>query len=268
MSVLDGPGEGTWSVFAAKVVEEREELLHKIAGEAAHIKSLEGLLVDALRERDALHGAMTVRYSLSREIEEIFGVTGAEASDEQLALGVAAARRIVRQRDEALYALDSEKMARYGREMDALDDLSEARAEVERLRERLAVERTPNGAGKWNAERVLRERAERERDEAQRILRKQTPLVDDAHVRFLVKQRIAVERELAETYALLNETRATMHAAHRALAGALSWASAGVAPPDSSAILRASEAVAASVDASDQRYAAHVARGSNGDSGA
>jgi hypothetical protein len=101
MSVLDGPGEGSWAVFAEKVVEEREELLHKLAGQSAHIKSLEGLLVDALRERDALHGAMTVRYSLSREIEEIFGVTGAEASDEQLALGVAAARRIVRERDEA-----------------------------------------------------------------------------------------------------------------------------------------------------------------------
>jgi hypothetical protein len=41
-----------------------------------------------------------------------------------------------------------------------------AAQEVEVLRERLAVERTPNGAGKWNAERVLREKAERERDEA------------------------------------------------------------------------------------------------------
>ena len=41
----------------------------------------------------------------------------------------------------------------------------DAASEVERLRERLAVERTPNGAGKWNAERVLREKAERERDE-------------------------------------------------------------------------------------------------------
>jgi hypothetical protein len=107
-----------------------------------------------------------------------------------------------------------------------------------------------------------------ERDEAQRILRRQTPLADDAHVRFLMKQRVAVERELAETYTLLNETRATMHAAHRALAGALAWANAGVTPPDSSAILRASEAVSASVDAADQRYAAHVSRGSNGDSGA
>ncbi len=42
----------------------------------------------------------------------------------------------------------------------------DAASEVERLRERLAVERTPNGAGKWNAERGLREKAERERDEA------------------------------------------------------------------------------------------------------
>lgn len=25
MSVLDGPGEGTWSVFAQKVVEERDD---------------------------------------------------------------------------------------------------------------------------------------------------------------------------------------------------------------------------------------------------
>lgn len=33
---------------------ERDELRHKLAGEAAHIKSLEGLLVDAVRERDEL----------------------------------------------------------------------------------------------------------------------------------------------------------------------------------------------------------------------
>jgi hypothetical protein len=58
MSVLDGPGEGTWSVFALKVVEERDELRHKLAGEAAHIKSLEGLLVDAVRERDEARAAL------------------------------------------------------------------------------------------------------------------------------------------------------------------------------------------------------------------
>jgi hypothetical protein len=31
MSVLDGPGEGTWSVFAQKVVEERDALREKVA---------------------------------------------------------------------------------------------------------------------------------------------------------------------------------------------------------------------------------------------
>jgi len=40
MSVLDGPGEGTWSVFALKVVQEREELRFK--------------LDEAVRERDVL----------------------------------------------------------------------------------------------------------------------------------------------------------------------------------------------------------------------
>jgi len=37
-----------------RTLEERDELRHKLAGEAAHIKSLEGLLVDAVRERDEL----------------------------------------------------------------------------------------------------------------------------------------------------------------------------------------------------------------------
>ena len=31
MSVLDGPGEGTWSVFAMKVVEERDRLRERVA---------------------------------------------------------------------------------------------------------------------------------------------------------------------------------------------------------------------------------------------
>ena len=52
--VRNGPGEGSWAVFAEKVVAERDELRHKLAGEAAHIKSLEGLLVEATRERDDL----------------------------------------------------------------------------------------------------------------------------------------------------------------------------------------------------------------------
>lgn len=31
MSVLDGPGEGTWSVFAQKVVEERDRAREQVA---------------------------------------------------------------------------------------------------------------------------------------------------------------------------------------------------------------------------------------------
>jgi uncharacterized coiled-coil DUF342 family protein len=74
MSVLDGPGEGTWSVFAQKVVEERDELRHKLAGEAAHIKSLEGLLVDAVRERDALQQKLDELPAMYREdIESLNG---------------------------------------------------------------------------------------------------------------------------------------------------------------------------------------------------
>ena len=71
MSVLDGPGEGTWSVFAQKVVEERDELRYKLAGEAAHIKSLEDLLVAAANERDALRA----------EVEMLRGVGCRETKD-------------------------------------------------------------------------------------------------------------------------------------------------------------------------------------------
>ena len=71
MSILDGPGEGTWSVFAMKVVEERDELRHKLAGEAAHIKSLEGLLVDAADERDKWRTRATFA---EKELSDAFGL--------------------------------------------------------------------------------------------------------------------------------------------------------------------------------------------------
>ena len=98
MSVLDGPGEGTWSVFAAKVVEERDELRHKLAGEAAHIKSLEGLLVDAVRERDEAR----------RDLGEILAVihrdgghyTGEHGISRSVADAHAAWAAVMRQLDE------------------------------------------------------------------------------------------------------------------------------------------------------------------------
>ena len=40
MSVLDGPGEGTWSVFALKVVEERDALREKVVEQANRIEKL------------------------------------------------------------------------------------------------------------------------------------------------------------------------------------------------------------------------------------
>ncbi len=40
MSVLDGPGEGTCSVFAAQVVEERDALREKVVEQAKRIEKL------------------------------------------------------------------------------------------------------------------------------------------------------------------------------------------------------------------------------------
>ena len=40
VSVLDGPGEGTWSVFAFEVVEERDDLREKVAEQAKRIEKL------------------------------------------------------------------------------------------------------------------------------------------------------------------------------------------------------------------------------------
>ena len=113
-------------MFAAKVVEERDELRYKLAGEAAHIKSLERLLVDAVRERDEALAQVARR---EREHEALF-----ETAQKALA-------HVERERDEASQAFEHEKMARYGREMEAMEAADEARrerdealAEVERVR--------------------------------------------------------------------------------------------------------------------------------------
>lgn len=41
MSVLDGPGEGTWSVFAMKVAEERDEARAEVERLRERVKRLE-----------------------------------------------------------------------------------------------------------------------------------------------------------------------------------------------------------------------------------
>lgn len=52
MSVLDGPGEGTWSVFAAKVVEERDQLRDHVESLKAQLECAQAFHNVALRERD------------------------------------------------------------------------------------------------------------------------------------------------------------------------------------------------------------------------
>ena len=54
MSVLDGPGEGTWSVFAAKVVEERDQLRD-------HVESLK----EQLECAQAFHNVARARRDLA-----------------------------------------------------------------------------------------------------------------------------------------------------------------------------------------------------------
>jgi len=52
MSVLDGPGEGTWSVFAQKVVEERDALREKVASLEAELACAKAFHDVAVKERD------------------------------------------------------------------------------------------------------------------------------------------------------------------------------------------------------------------------
>lgn len=44
MSIKDGPGEGTWSVFAEKVVEQRDAAREEVARLTDEIKRLRGAL--------------------------------------------------------------------------------------------------------------------------------------------------------------------------------------------------------------------------------
>jgi len=120
--VRNGPGEGSWAVFAEKVVAERDELRHKLAGEAAHIRSLEDLLVEATRERDE---ARVEVERLRREHDHERTV-----ANEQLAR----AHDAVSERDEAR----AQVKAWQAEELSRRTERDEARAEVERLRAVLA----------------------------------------------------------------------------------------------------------------------------------
>jgi hypothetical protein len=82
--------------LAGVTFQEIDELRHKLAGEAAHIKSLEGLLVDAVRERDLIknhysaEAAAKLRAELASaraEVEMLRGVGCREAKAGELESG-------------------------------------------------------------------------------------------------------------------------------------------------------------------------------------
>ena len=52
MSVLEGPGEGTWSVFAMKIVEERDALREKVASLEAELACAKAFHDVAVKERN------------------------------------------------------------------------------------------------------------------------------------------------------------------------------------------------------------------------
>lgn len=49
MSILDGPGEGTWSVFAQKVVEERDALRDHVESLKAQLECAQTFIADSTR---------------------------------------------------------------------------------------------------------------------------------------------------------------------------------------------------------------------------
>jgi hypothetical protein len=53
VSVLDGPGEGTWSVFALKVVEQRDAAREEIVQLRSELEDAEIVLKDALSHANA-----------------------------------------------------------------------------------------------------------------------------------------------------------------------------------------------------------------------
>ena len=67
MSVLDGPGEGTWSVFALKAVEERDEAREALAESHRAASVLRDQVIVATHERDeALDQLATAQREVDR----------------------------------------------------------------------------------------------------------------------------------------------------------------------------------------------------------
>ncbi len=80
MSVLDGPGEGTWSVFAMRVVEERDRLRERVAELESQLEDADLVMKDALGHANAAkEGWQTEYLRLDRDLDKIalaLGVAG------------------------------------------------------------------------------------------------------------------------------------------------------------------------------------------------
>lgn len=80
MSVLDGPGEGTWSVFAMKIIEERDRLRERVAELESQLEDADLVMKDALGHANAAkEGWQTEYLRLDRDLDKIalaLGVAG------------------------------------------------------------------------------------------------------------------------------------------------------------------------------------------------
>jgi len=185
---MDGPGEGTWSVFAAKVVEERDAAL-------ARVSAAEG-------ERDvARKSEMSARTEVERltrecndSVDHFSRVLSREQEHERELRAELAGRddevaRLTRERDDArsAYAAQRDRLMRERAE------LAEARAGFERT--------TRTAEREANALRAeVAASAERERDAARAEVERVTKLRDmharnaDALIREVATLRAQVER--------------------------------------------------------------------------
>jgi hypothetical protein len=66
MSVLDGPGEGTWSVFAQKVVEQRDKAIEERNDVFRRLREAERRCVSLERERDEALRLLATRVEAKR----------------------------------------------------------------------------------------------------------------------------------------------------------------------------------------------------------
>jgi hypothetical protein len=135
MSVLDGPGEGTWSVFAQKVVEQRDKAIEERNDVFRRLREAERRCVSLERERDEALRLLTTRVEAKRLDE----------AQEEIARLCAEAQ----QADEEATTLANSDLATTEQVVRAL------RAEIERLRTFIRMIAAFEGEWQADAQEVL-----------------------------------------------------------------------------------------------------------------